>query len=149
MHYRAVILDGALHVPADALPALQKLAGHQQLIVLGDSPYAAQLPGARAAATAAELPAAIDALVKPDLTLTPPSTNIRYRHVVKGGRHFYILFNEEESPVTAKIDLPTPGTRQWLDPFTSAATPAPPAEAVVFKPHELKVLTAAVLSPSE
>jgi hypothetical protein len=27
--------------------------------------------------------------------------------------------------------------------------PAPPAEAVVFQPHELKVLTAAALDPNE
>ena len=87
--------------------------------------------------------------MKPDLTLTPASTSIRYRHVVKGGRHFYILFNEEESPVTAQVDLAVRGKREWLDPFTAAATPAPPAAAVVFQPHQLKVLTAAALSPSE
>jgi hypothetical protein len=149
MHYRAVILDGALHVPATALPALQKLASNQRLIILGRSPRAAELKGARAAATAAELPAAIDALVKSDLTLVPPSKSIRYRHVVKGGRHFYILFNEEESPVTAQVGLSVRGSREWLDPSTAAATPAPPAEAVVFKPHQLKVLTAAALGPSE
>ncbi|NLF68628.1 MAG: hypothetical protein GX575_06170 [Candidatus Anammoximicrobium sp.] len=145
MHYRAVILDGALHVPADALPAVQKLASQQRLIVLGDSPYAAQLPGARAAATAAELLAAINALVKPDLTLTPPSTRIRYRHVRKAGRHFYILFNEEASPVTAQVEIAVPGIRQWLDPFTASATPASSEDAVVFNPHQLKVLTTAAI----
>ena len=149
LHYRAVILDGALHVPANALPALQQLASHQRLIILGRSPYAAQLSGARAVATPTELLAAIDALVKPDLTLTPASTNLRYRHVVKGGRHFYLLFNEEESPVTAQVDLSVRGRREWLDPFTAAATPAPSEEAVVFQPHQFKVLTAAVLNPSE
>ncbi|MCY2995668.1 MAG: glycosyl hydrolase [Planctomycetota bacterium] len=149
LHYRAVILDGALHVPANSLPAVQQLASHQRLIILGRSPYAAQLAGARAVATPAELLAAIDTLVKPDLTLTPASTNLRYRHVVKGGRHFYLLFNEEESPVTAQVDLSVRGRREWLDPFTAAATPAPSEEPVVFQPHQLKVLTAAVLNPSE
>ncbi len=149
MCYRAVILDGALHVPAGAMPALQKLAANERLILLGSSPYAAQLKGARALPTAEELPAAIDALTTPDLGLTPASTSIRYRHVVKGRRHFYILFNEEESPVTARIDLSVLGSRQWLDPFTAAATPALPAETVVFEPHQLKVLTVATSSPGE
>lgn len=149
MHYRAVILDGALHVPANALTALQKLASHQRLITFGSSPAAAQLRGAHSAATAADLLAAIDALAQPDLTLTPASTNIRYRHVVKGGRHFHILFNEEESPVTAQVNLSVRGRREWLDPFTAAAAPAPPAAAVVFKPHQLKVLTAVAFIPSE
>jgi hypothetical protein len=69
--------------------------------------------------------------------------------VFKSGRHFYILFNEEDSPVTAQVDVAVRGTRQWLDPFTAAATPAPPAEAVVFQPHQLKVLTAAALGSHE
>jgi hypothetical protein len=149
MHYRAVILDGALHVPADVIPALQKLAASERLMILGSSPYTAQLKGARAVAAAAELPAAIGALVRPDLTLTPPSTSIRCRHVIKGGRHFYMLFNEEESPVTATVGLSVPGSRQWLDPFTAAATPSAPAETVVFNPHQLKVLAVTASSPSE
>ncbi len=149
MCYRAVILDGALHVPAGAMPALQKLAANERLILLGSSPYVAQLKGARILATAEELPAAIDALVRPDLGLAPASESIRYRHVVKEGRHFYILFNEEESPVTARIDLSVRGSRQWLDPFTAAATPSLAAETVVFEPHQLKVLTVATSSPSE
>ncbi len=149
MCYRVLILDGALHVPAGAMPPLQKLAAGGRLIILGSSPHAAQLKGARALPTAEELPAAIDSLVTPDLTLTPASASIRYRHVVKGGRHFYLLFNEEESPVTAKIDLSVRGSRQWLDPFTAAATPSLPEETVVFKPHELKVVTVAEPGRSE
>ena len=146
---RAVILDGSLHVPANVMPALQKLAANERLMILGSSPYAGQLKGARPVASAAELPAAIGALVEPDLTLTPPSTNIRCRHVVKGGRHFYMLFNEEESPVTATVDLSVSGSRQWLDPFTAAAAPAPPAKTVVFEPHQLKILSVEASSPGE
>ncbi len=148
-HYRAVILDGALHVPAAALPALQRLAASGRLIIVGSSPLAPQLPGARLVAAAAELPAAIDALVEPDLTLTPPSASIRYRHVLKGGRDFYLLFNEDESPVTVQIGVAARGTREWLDPFTAAATPAPPAAAASFQPHQLKVLTAAAFRPGD
>ena len=140
MHYGAVILDDGLHIPADVLPALQKLASHQRLILRGRSPYAAQLSGARAVATPAELLAAIDALVQPDVTLTPASTSLRYRHVVKGGRHFYLLFNEEESPLTAQVEPSIRGKCEWLDPFTAAATPASSKADVHFQPHQLKVL---------
>lgn len=141
MHYRAAILEGGLHIPAGANAALQELAGNGRLILFGNSSPAAELKGARLAPTAADLAATIDALVEPDVVLTPPSEGIRYRHVVKGGRHFYILFNEAESPVAARVDLAVQGRRDWLDPFTAASTAAMPGETVVFKPHQLKVLT--------
>jgi hypothetical protein len=141
MTYRAVILDGLSFVPPQARPALEKLAAAGRLLVWNDAAAAAGWKGACAAGTADELVAAIDRLVARDLTFTPASTSLRYRHVVKGGRHFYLLFNEDAEPVTARISLAAIGARQWLDPATAEATTAPADEAVAFKPHELKLLS--------
>lgn len=141
MQYRAVILDGLSYLPERAGPALEQLAAQGRLLVWGHSPQAAALKGARVARTADDLLKALDSLLPADLTLDPPSPNLRCRHVVKGGRHFYLLFNEDSTPVTVKITVPTAGGRQWLNPFTAGITPAPPADPVSFPPHEFKVLT--------
>ena len=58
----------------------------------------------------------VDKLEKPDVILELGSGNIRYRHVVKGGRHFHILFNEESEPVSTTVNLAVEGKRQWSDP---------------------------------
>ncbi|MCX6867539.1 MAG: hypothetical protein NTV46_15220 [Verrucomicrobia bacterium] len=140
MAYRAVILDGLSYLPDKALPLLEKLARSGRLILWKGSPSASTLKGAQVAGTPEELVAAIDKLVKPDIILQPASESIRYRHVVKGGRDFYILFNEESGAVTTKIDLSVNGQRQWLNPFTGDTSDASAVEPVVFQPHELKVL---------
>jgi hypothetical protein len=140
MHYRAVILDGLPHLPAKAVPWLEKLAASGRLILWSNPPAALSVKGARLATTPDELVKEIDRLVKPDLRLEPACPNIRYRHVVKSGSHFYILFNEESTSVTASLILPFTGPRQWLDPLTAAAAAAPSAQPALFQTHELKVL---------
>jgi hypothetical protein len=169
MHYRAVVLDGLEYLPKEAVPLLERLAVGGRLIVFGDCPAAKSLlqnsprplagegPGVRAAGTATdsrsligmrqartpqELLAAINRLIPPDVTLQPPSEAIRYRHVVKGDRHFYIFFNEESAAVTATIRLANSGKRQWLDASTGAATDAAAERPITFAPHELKLLCA-------
>jgi hypothetical protein len=78
-------------------------------------------------------------VVSPTATSTSPG--LRVRHIVKGGRHFYLLFNEDATPVTTAIGLAAKGARQWLNPATAATTPDAPAAAVAFQPHELKLLS--------
>jgi hypothetical protein len=140
MHYRAVVLDGLDHWPKEATPALARLAAAGRLIIWGDAASAKSLAGIRPAKTPRELVAAIDRLIPPDVTLQPASENIRYRHVVKGNRHFYMFFNEEAGSVTASIRLANSGKRQWLDPFTGSTADAAPDQPVTLAPHELKLL---------
>jgi hypothetical protein len=47
-----------------------------------------------------------------DHSLTTPSENIRFRHVVKGSDHYYIVFNEGESDVSTKLKIPLKSYRQ-------------------------------------
>ena len=83
---------------------------------------------------------AIRELTDPDIILSPASENIRYRHVVKGSDHYYILFNEEYGDVTTKFTFPVTGRFQWLDPYTAQSTDASAGEMVSFLPHDLKLL---------
>ncbi len=140
MNYGAIILDSLSDLPPKAIPLLKKLAGKGRLIIREDSEFASRFKGATFYKTPHELISAIDKIIAPDLFLTFASENIRYRHVVKGNDHYYILFNEEESDVTTTLKIPVQGNRQFLNPVTAEAVHVNEDEIVHFKPHELKIL---------
>jgi len=140
MNYSAVILDGLKTIPANVMPALHQLEESGRLIVYADSPFASAFPKAILAKNPKALLTAIEKLVKPDLGLNPHSENIRYRHVIKEGIHYYLLFNEEATPVTTKVQVPLKGQQYWLDAKSATAIKAAKGEPVAFQPHELKIL---------
>jgi hypothetical protein len=140
MTYTAIILDSLYYLPPKALPILKKLARKGRLIIRENSGFASLFKGAVIFNSRSELISAIDKIIPPDLILTPSSENIRYRHVIKGKDHFYILFNEEAVEVTTKLKLQAAGNLYWLDPATAEAFYAQRDDIVHFKPHELKIL---------
>ncbi len=140
MLYRALILDSLSLIPEQVKPLLKALAENGRLIVWKNTQNSTLFSGAKIVANPGELVSAIDKLVKPDITLIPASKNIRYRHVVKGGDHFYILFNEESTDVSTGLSLSVKGKYQWLDVNNSSVTDLPADNKADFKPHELKIL---------
>ncbi len=140
MHYKVLVADNMPHIPPRAIPLLKKLAKKGRLLFWKDSPFAAMFKGARVLQTPAELLAAVNDFTAPDLTLSPASEDIRYRHVVKEGAHYYILFNEGAENVTANMKFSVSGPFQWLDPSTGQASAWPENTSVTFAPYELKVL---------
>ncbi len=140
MNYRAVVFDSLPQLPQQALPKLQQLATAGRLIMFGESPYRQQLSGVRVATSADQLLVALNALAAPDVVLAPPSIDIRVRHVIKGGRHFYLLFNEQTQNVVTHVELAVPGPWQWWDPQTSNILDVGDDHHVDFAPHEMKLL---------
>jgi hypothetical protein len=140
MLYRALIIDSLSYMPEKAKPFLKTLADNGRLIVWRNSEYATMFKGIRITNTPQELVASIDKNVQPDINLDPSSENIRYRHVVKGGDHYYIIFNEEESIVKTNLKLSISGTYQWLNCNDPAVSEVFAGNNVVFRPHELKLL---------
>jgi len=140
MNYKAIILDGLHTVPQEIIPALKHLAESGRLIIYVDSPFISSFPKAKVVQTQAELILATENLIQPDISLSPATKNIRYRHVIKNDMHYYILFNEEETAVSTTINIPLNGKSWWLDEFTAKATKAQKDELVSFRPYELKVL---------
>ena len=140
MNYKVIILDSLSYLPPDAKPFLRKLARWGRLIIRDDSEFASIYPNAVFYKSAEDLVSAIDKIISPDLFLANPSENIRYRHVVKGIDHFYIIFNEGETDVTTKLIIPVTGTRQVLNPVITETVIVSEYENIHFKPHELKVL---------
>lgn len=140
MDYSAVVFDGLNNLPDAVLPALHKLEENGRLIIYEDSPFAAIFPKAILAKKPKDLLYAFNKLLKPDFVLNPQTQNIRYRHVIKNGVHYYILFNEEETALKTKIEIPVKGNKYWLDEFSGKAEVFQKDKPVDFEPHELKIL---------
>ncbi len=140
MAYKAVIIDTISFLPLNLRTELKKLAKNKHLIINADSQYASDFKGAYIYNTPEDLINAVNKITVPDLLLTSPSENIRYRHVIKNNDHYYIIFNEKETEVKTGFEFQASGNRQWVDPFTAIVIPANPDELATFNPHELKVL---------
>jgi hypothetical protein len=140
MNYSVIILDSLSYIPLKAKPLLKKLARNGRLIINYDSEFAIMFPEAITYKTSDDLISAIDKIIPRDLFLTSPSEGIRYRHIVKGRDHFYIIFNEDEGDVTTKLRIPVIGNRQFINPVTAEAVIVSEDENIHFKTHELKIL---------
>lgn len=140
MTYKLLIIDSLSYLPDEAKPFLEKIAENGQLIINKDSRFAEIFPGARTYGQHNELISEISRTAPAGLYLNPSSTGIRYRHVVKGGNHYYIIFNEEEKDELIRLKIPLKGNFKWLDPYTGAATDMNPESEIQIKPHELKIL---------
>ena len=140
MNYSAVILDSLIYLQDQAVTELRKLEENGRLIIWSGAPYAEIFADAIIVSTPEELIASVDKLITPDIILSPPSYNIRYRHVIKKGYHYYILFNEEETAVTTNLDIPVKGKMWWLDQYSGKATEAIETNDLFFNPFELKIL---------
>jgi hypothetical protein len=145
MDYNLLIIDSLSFMPEKAIPFLKKLSENGRLIIRKKSPYSEMFKGAQLFNTPEELIIEINKLNQPDIILNPASENIRYRHIVKGGDHFYIIFNEKSGEVTTKIKTAATGSRQWLNPQTAETAKGQENEIVKFMPQELKILRISTL----
>jgi hypothetical protein len=140
MDYSALIIDSLFTVPKKAKSKLKKLAAGGHLVINGKSPLAARFPKALVYNDPESLVAAINRLSTPDLELSPAAASIRYRHLIKGDDHFYMLFNEEDTEVTVHVQVSAQGNRQLLNPYTGEAANVGNDEEISFKPYELKIM---------
>ncbi|OGJ89705.1 MAG: hypothetical protein A2268_06900 [Candidatus Raymondbacteria bacterium RifOxyA12_full_50_37] len=140
MHYKALMIDGLSFLPDNVMPSLNMLAANGRLLIGKNTPYSAMFEGARIIQTPEETKNAIIKVFQPDISIDPMTADVRYRHVVKNGDHYYILFNEGAGVVTAKLQFSVTGKSQWLNPFTAEVVVGNEDEKVQFKPHELKIL---------
>lgn len=143
MSYKAVIIDSLTVIPESEWALLQKIADDKRLIINSGSSYSGKFRNACEIKNDNELISVIRTLIKPDISVSPVSKNIRYRHVIKGVDHYYLLFNEENQPVTISlsISIDMKGKKMlWADQFSGILTRAESEDVVSFKPFEMKVL---------
>jgi len=140
MNYGLVIIDSLSIIPRQAISSLKALAMNGRLIINKHADFSSLFKGAKLYQTPDNLVEAIDKKIIPDLSLTTPSEDIRYRHVVKETGNYYIIFNEGSNVVSSKLRIATKGNRQLLNPATAEAINLGADENVSFKPHELKIV---------
>jgi hypothetical protein len=139
MTYSAVILDQLAEIPPEALPALHTLATAGRLVSFRTQ--ISGIAGVVAATDDSTLVSVLNRLAPPDIVLTPATTSIRVRHVIKSDRHIILLFNEGGESVTTRITSVLKGASEWWDADTAKVASADLAVPVTFKPHEMKVLS--------
>jgi len=84
----------------------------------------------------------IDRLVPPDVKVSPSCNGLRVRHVIKGGIHYYVLFNEGQEEINFRLDLSVKQVRYLLDPETGRHESLKPDAALRISRHALHVLAA-------
>ncbi|HOU12390.1 MAG TPA: glycosyl hydrolase [Anaerolineae bacterium] len=136
MHYKAAILDGLTAIPAAAEPALQTLADAGRLIAWQSTP----LPSVQSVQSVEDFLTTIDHLIPPDLAATPPAPDLRYRHVVKEGAHYYILVNEGLTPLSTTLTISVNGRATWIDPLAMTETTASEPLDLTLEPYTLRIL---------
>ena len=142
MNYSTIIIDSLSNIPMEARPLLKILAAKGRLIINKYSGYSFLFDGAVIYQTSDDLIAAIAKKILPDISLNTPSEDIRYRHVIKGNDHYYIVFNEGTNAISTKIKVSVKGTLQLLNPSTAETVNLTADETIYFKPHELKIVRA-------
>jgi hypothetical protein len=140
MNYNVIVIDSLSDMPQKAIPFLKKLAENGRLIINKSSNYSSLFKGSVVYQSHDNMLAEIKKMILPDFGLGTPSRDIRYRHVVKGNNHYYIIFNEGSDDVLTKLITSVKGNYQFLNPSTGEAVKSGEDEIVLFKPYELKIL---------
>jgi hypothetical protein len=124
MTYRHVIIEG--EVPDEVVNHLEPLqaAGHVTHFDETDRGYVTRIVN----------------LVGRDVVIEPATTSIRVRHVIRDGRHFYMLHNERKDPVKCSITFATHGERFEIDTSTGNRVAIARNAPIAFGPYELKLI---------
>jgi hypothetical protein len=131
MCYRALIVeDAAFRWSSRAQAALARLAQAGRLIRCGDK------------TTEAELITRLEELTPRDLRVSPAAPGLRVRHIVKDGRHAFMLFNETQPAIAVQVALPVAGPALVFDPWTAESRALPMAGRLALAGHAFCVIVA-------
>jgi hypothetical protein len=127
MHYAALIVED----PALLTPAIsQRLAPMQQaghvILYQPDAPQA--------------LLDALRALRPRDVETELPAPGLRFRHLLKNGEHFYILFNETAGEIDTALTVSARGRMNWINPATGTPRAAESPLRLSLRAHEIALL---------
>jgi len=140
MHYQVAVLDGLTAISEEAEPALQILAEAGRLIHWGENAASHQLALRTSVQSVDDFLTAIQRLVPPDLTATPSAPELRYRHVIKGSTHYYILVNEGLTALHTTLSVAAQGRKTWMDPLAMTETEAVAPLDLTLAPYTLRIL---------
>jgi hypothetical protein len=123
MHYKAMILE--FDPPSKAKKTIQTLEEAGRII--------------RWNKNRASLLKKIDSLIPLDVDIFPKMWDVRVRHVIKEGMHFFIVFNEGQKNIMFRLRTLTEGRRFEINPETGRQIENDPHGLLQMQPHELKI----------
>ena len=126
MHYRVLILEE--DPPEKAKSAIDVLAKTGRVIRWNKETADLQLIEA------------IDKLVSPDVLVRPDTSDLRVRHVQKGGTDYYLLFNEGGGDLELRLIVSAKGGWALLDPTTGRQEAVPADRPIRLSKHAMQVL---------
>lgn len=140
MIYKVVVLDGLHNIPKNVLSKIEQINEYGSLAVYKDLP--GNLTGLKAKPIKSDnsLVQRIRKKIERDIRIVPDAPGIRYRHVVKNQRHYYILFNEVDKAVDISPDLAAEGAMWVLDEYTGKSEAFTNKQKLSFEPFELKII---------
>jgi hypothetical protein len=79
-------------------------------------------------------------LVAADVSVEPAAAALRVRRVQKGGRDWWMLFNEEGASLARKVQLAAEGPFLQLDPWTEQSRPWENSGQIALDGYQLTVV---------
>ncbi len=141
MHYQLLIVDQQKDLTLAMLAKLKPMMDSGRVLTFDPHCSVGGVPGLPLAKNAEELIALIDLLSDPDIQFSPSNVDLRYRHMVKEGNDYYLLFNEGNASLRGKLTFATlQKKRWWIDLATGQAAPIGDDVAVQLMPYEMKLL---------
>ena len=126
MHYRVLVLEE--DPPEKAKSAVDVLTEAGRVVRWNEKLSDAEFIGR------------IDALIPPDVQVSPGTADLRVRHVQKAGTDFYLLFNEAAAALEFRLNLAARGRWSLLDPVSGAHTSLPGDAPIQLAGHAIQVL---------
>jgi hypothetical protein len=165
MHYQAIITE---HTPSPAVQAaLAPMVAAGRVFLVEDAEIQRPTSNAHRPTSNADTPALLgrwtlnverwalkeptgaepllpwlDRVAPSAFRVQPAARALRVRHVRKCGFDAFLLFNEEQAPLTLRIDLPAKGARFLFDPASAQLAPLAPDAPLSFGSHTLLVVLA-------
>jgi hypothetical protein len=103
MHYKFLIVEESVELNLKILPVLLMLKKSGRMMRFSSKTTPLQLINA------------IDEKISPDFSITPPLTELRYRHVVKERINYYLLTNEGNVAIEFIPSFSAPGNIRIID----------------------------------
>ncbi len=140
MQYEVLVVDGPVEIPEGAAPAVRTLCRAGRVVRWAGEACDPTLKGAVAVHSPEELTMAIGQRVEPDVRIVPSHPDLRARHVMKAGAHYYVLFNEGIQELRTTLQVSQEGRRRWIDPFDLEEAEAQDPLDLVLPPYALRIL---------
>jgi len=138
MAYPVLIIDGGQYADAAVLDALQPLIEAERVVAYGE-PIEGVPHHAPDAATLARV---LDALVFPDVTITPQHPDLRYIHMKHDTADVYVFANDGEEAIDVELYVSAEQPKQWWDPFRATVLDGVPTDRLTLEPLAMRVLVA-------